>query len=113
MPLNVSAVVNSSTEITVYWQEVPPFNRNGVILFYKVLYRSALNGTQSEKTADNTTFTLLLNGLREHVEYNITVQVYTVAGAGEESTPIVMITTLGDESKLPRRNITFYFLNAR
>ena len=92
MPQNVSAVVNSSTEITVYWEEVPAFNRNGTILLYEVLYRSSLDQTQTLNTTDNSTFTLLLR-VEEFVTYNITVQAYTVAGVGEESMPVVEVMT--------------------
>ena len=96
-PLNVNAIVNSSTEIIVYWEEVPAFNRNGTILFYEVLYRSSLDQTQTRNTIDNSTFTLLLR-VEEFVEYNITVRAYTVAGAGEESTPVVTVMTNGSST---------------
>ena len=97
MPLNVSAMVNSTTEVIVYWQEVLPFNRNGTILLYEVLYQSStLDQTQSLNTTDNSTFTLLLSGLEEFIEYNITVRAYTEAGAGEESMPVVAVQTPGD-----------------
>ena len=92
MPLNVSAVVNSPIEIAVYWEEVPAFNRNGSILFYEVLYRSTLDQTQTLNTTDNSTFILLLR-VEEFVEYNITVRAYTVAGAGVESMPVVIVMT--------------------
>ena len=93
MPFNVSAVVNSSTEITVYWQEVPAFNRNGTILLYEVLYYSTLDQTQSLNTTNSSTFTLLLGGLEEFVQYNITVRAYTGKGSGEESVPVVVAMT--------------------
>ena len=95
MPLNVSAVANSSSAITVYWDEVPPFNRNGLILFYEVLYCSTLNCTEmaSVNTTDATTFNLTLDNLEELTDYNITVRAYTVIGAGE-STSAIVVTTL-------------------
>ena len=93
MPLNVSALANSSSEITVYWDEVPPFNRNGLILFYEVLYCSTLNCTEmSVNTTDATTFNLTLDNLEEFTDYNITVRAYTVIGAGESTTAIVVTT---------------------
>ena len=92
MPQNVNAVVDSSTEIIVYWEEVPALNRNGTILLYEVLYRSTLDQTQTLNTTDNSTFTLLLR-VKEFVTYNITVRAYTVAGAGEESMPVVVVMT--------------------
>ena len=92
MPQNVSAIVNSPTEITVYWEEVPAFNRNGIILLYEVLYHSTLDQTQTLNTADNSTFTSSLI-VEEFVTYNITVRAYSVAGAGEESMPVVVVMT--------------------
>ena len=92
MPQNVRTADNSLTEITVYWEEVPAFNRNGTILLYEVLYRSTLDQTQTLNTTDDSTFTLLLR-VEEFVQYNITVRAYTVAGAGEESMPVVVVMT--------------------
>ena len=92
MPQNVSAVVNSSTEIIVFWEEIPAFNRNGTILLYEVLYRSTLDQTQTLNTTDNSTFSLSLQ-VEEFSTYSITVGAYTVAGAGEESMPIVVVMT--------------------
>ena len=92
MPQNVSAVVNSSTEIIVFWEEVPAFNRNGIIFLYEVLYRSTLDQTQTLNTTDNSTFTLSLQ-VEEFSTYNVTVRAYTVAGSGEESMPVVVVMT--------------------
>lgn len=107
MPPNVSAVVNSTTEITVYWMEVPAFDRNGIILLYEVLYRSTLDQTQSLNTTDSSTFTLLLSGLEEFSEYNITVRAYTEAGAGEESVPVVVAMTPG-ASMYPSHEVVLF-----
>ena len=93
MPQNVSAVINSSTEIIEFWEEVPAFNRNGTILVYEVLYRSTLDQTQALNTTDNSTFTVSLQ-VAEFITYNITVRAYTVAGSGEESMPNVVVMTL-------------------
>ena len=96
MPLNVSAVANSSSEIIVYWEEVPAINKNGIILFYEVLFCRTLNcsQTQSLTTIDSATFTLSVNNLEQLTEYNITVRAYTGIGAGEESTPALVVMTL-------------------
>ena len=58
---------------------------------YEVLYRSTLDQTQALNTTDNSTFTLSLRV--ELVTYNIMVRAYTVAGAGEESMPVVVVMT--------------------
>ena len=103
MPQNVNAsvVVNSTTEIMVYWEEVPEFNRNGTILLYEVVYRSILDGnnrTETRNTTNSSTFSLLLDGLDSFVVYDITVRAYTEAGAGEESTPVVTEMTPQDST---------------
>ena len=89
------ALANSSSEIIVSWEEVPAISRNGIILFYEVLFCSALNCSevQSLNTTDSTTFTLVLNHLEEFTPYNITLRAYTTAGAGV-SVPSFVITTL-------------------
>ena len=94
MPVNVSVLANSSSDIIVYWEEVPAISRNGIILFYEVLFCSTLSSkTQSLNTTDAITFTLVLNHLEEFTEYNITVRAYTQIGAGE-SAPSLVIRTL-------------------
>ena len=97
MPSNVTAVANSSSEIVVFWEEVPAISRNGIILFYEVLFCSAFNCSevQSLNTTDSTIFTLVLNHLEEFTAYNITVRAYTRVGAGE-SAPALVVTTLVD-----------------
>jgi protein sidekick len=97
MPLNVTVFANSSSEIIVYWEEVPAISRNGIILFHEVLFCSIFNCSeiQSINTTDATTFTLVLNHLEEFTAYNITVRAYTQVGAGE-SAPALVVTTLVD-----------------
>lgn len=97
MPLNVSALANSSSEIIVYWEEVPAISRNGIILFFEVLFCSTFDcsKTQSHNTTDAMTFTLVLTNLEEFTAYNVTLRAYTQVGAGE-SAPALVVTTLLD-----------------
>lgn len=102
MPLNVSAVVNSSSEIVVYWEEIPAISRNGLILFYEVLFCNILNCSemQSLNTIDARTFTIVLNHLEEFTPYNITVRAYTRVGAGERAPELVVMTLVDGMFKL-------------
>ena len=94
--MNFTAV--SSTEILVTWDRVPEVNENGIITTYEVLY-------EPQTTFDvvvlaggilNTSNTLLLlTGLEEFVEYDISVRAYTNVGAGPFS-PIVRSRSLED-----------------
>ena len=97
MPLNISALANSSSEIIVYWEEVPAFSKNGIILFHEVLFCNAVNCSemQSLNTTDATKFSLILNSLEEFTAYSVTVRAYTQIGAGE-SAPLLVVMTLVD-----------------
>ena len=112
MPVNVSTLANSSSDIIVYWEEVPAISRNGVILFYEVLFCSTLNcsKTQSLNTTDATTFTLVINHLEEFTEYNITVRAYTQVGAGESAPALVTRTLVnGMLVKIEFSLVTYYW----
>lgn len=94
MPGSISAVATAFDEIKVFWEDIPAINRNGIILFYEVLFCSTLNcsSTDGVNTTDATTFNLTLNNLEEFTEYNISVRAYTSVGAGENTTEITVVT---------------------
>jgi len=93
-PQNVNGHNSSSTSIRVSWEEVPVVQRNGIITKYTVTYWSL-----TENHIENVTFTGNppaltgeITGLREYVEYNITVFGTTVKGDGPHSSAIVVRT---------------------
>ena len=88
-PQNVFARVVSSTEIQVKWTEVLEIDQNGEIIMYEVFYVSqmTINGTV---TTNN--LSIILSGLEEYVEYNISVRAYTSVGPGPYSVGIVRRT---------------------
>ena len=89
-PQNVIATAISSTEIEVYWEEVPAINENGIITIYEVEYLP-LHISERQITSDsiNTAFfNTTLTGLQEYVEYNISVRAYTSVGPGPYSDPV-------------------------
>ena len=75
----------SSTEILVSWDEVPAIDQNGVIILYEVQYKPLMtfDGELMTIMTTNTSDTsIVLGGLQEYVEYNITVRAYTSVGPG-------------------------------
>ena len=83
-PQSVTAVGLSSTELQVFWNEVPEIDQNGVIIEYEVMYEPLIQfGGVLTVAARNTS--LLLSGLEEFVEYNISVRAYTSVGPGPYS----------------------------
>ena len=77
-PTSVQGHNLSSTSIFVSWGEVPPDDKNGVILSYTVTYRALPSGSEQMEnvTAPNTTATL--TGLNEYTTYSITVFASTI-----------------------------------
>ena len=93
-PQNVSGYNSSSTSIRVTWEVVPVVRQNGIIIKYTITYRSLttdFNGNVTV-TGNPPALTGEITGLREYVEYNITVSASTVKGAGPHSTAIVVRT---------------------
>ena len=90
-PQNVTAMVESSTAIRVSWEEVPAFDRNGVITEYEVQYEplETFGGQISTSTVNTSMLSINLIGLQEFVDYNISVRAYTSAGPGPYSIGVV------------------------
>ena len=107
-PQNVTAVTQPSTEIQVSWSEVPEIDQNGVITGYEVMYRPlmAFGGVLMVATRNTTNTSLLLSGLEEFIEYNISVRAYTSVGPGPYSDVITERTDEDGENFFP-----VWFLN--
>ena len=59
-------------------------DQNGIIILYEVQYEALMTfGGELMTMAMNTSSTsIVLGGLQEYVEYNITVRAYTIVGPG-------------------------------
>ena len=82
-PQNVQATAFSSTQITVTRDEVPAIERNGIIVIYEVrFYPLQLTNIVITEYRNTTDMSVVLTGLQEYVEYNISVRAYTSVGPG-------------------------------
>ena len=99
-PLNVMSQVLSSTSINISWDEIPPFDTNGIITTYEVLLvpLNTFNGSIGDEADNTTDLYYLLVGLQEYVIYNISVRAYTRVGFGPYTVPITNRTL--EDSKL-------------
>ena len=92
-PQNVNTTAVSSTEIVVSWEEVPAIDQNGVITIYEIQFEPLVTfeGQISTNSVNvtNTSLFVILTGLEEYVEYNISVRAYTSAGPGPYSDGVV------------------------
>ena len=84
-PLNITAYTLSSTQIIVGWGEFPEIDHNGKITHYEILYNQtdtpSFNMTDS-LIINSSLYSMVLDGLAEFVEYNITVSALTAIGRG-------------------------------
>ena len=96
-PQDVTAATVSSTEILVSWDEVPAIEQNGIILLYEVQYEPLVtfDGELMTMSMNTSNTSIVLGGLQEYVEYNITVRAYTSVGPGPFS-PTVNNRTFED-----------------
>ena len=87
-PQNVITTTVSPTEIRVNWEPMPAIEENGIIVTYEILYepQDTFNGeimsNVSINTTDGSVLEMVLTGLQEFVEYNVTVRAYTSIGSG-------------------------------
>lgn len=94
-PRNISISALSSTELTVQWGNIDALHENGIITMYEIRYTplSTFNDrieTMSVNTTGNGP--VILAGLEEFVEYNISVRGYTRVGPGPYSDGVVTVT---------------------
>ena len=96
-PTNVAGQSISSTSISVTWDEVPAAEQNGIITNYNISYHSLTEKHSSSATMDYVARQMTLTGLREFVNYSITVFASTVVGNGPASDPIIVSTSEDSE----------------
>ena len=107
-PENVMLVVISSTEIQVSWTEVPEIDRNGIITMYEVMYEPLMTfGELTPATVNTTNLTIIVDGLEEYVEYNISIRAYTSVGPGPYSEEVTNRTFEDGELLLQRLAYAF------
>ena len=91
-PQNVMAIVLSSTEIQVNWTAVPGRDQNGEIIMYDVCVKSQMT---INRTVMRNNTNIILSGLEEFEEYQISVRAHTRVGPGPYSAEVAA-TTLED-----------------
>ena len=79
----------SSTSISVSWEEVQPDLRNGIITGYNITYQSQTEYDNGFVTAGPDDRQANLTGLKEFVDYNISVVAFTVKGVGPPNFTVV------------------------
>ena len=93
-PTDVRVLVNSSTNITVQWGEVPCIHQNGEITGYLVQYITVGSSeTGSEMVSgDSNGGTATISGLNKQTMYTVQVAAVNSAGTGEYSDPLTFET---------------------
>ena len=96
-PQDVQTTNVTSREIRVTWNEVPEIDRNGIITQYEVQYEplETFGGQISTQfvTTLPTELEVVLQGLQEYVDYNISVRAYTTIGPGPFSEDVTQRTS--------------------
>ena len=92
----------SSTSILVSWEEVQAELRNGIITGYNITYQSLTENDNGFLQASPNDHLANLTGLKEFVEYNISVVAFTVKGDG---LPSVIVVRTDQDSKPNNLNV--------
>ena len=79
----------SSTSISVSWEAVQAELRNGIITGYTIKYQSLTENDNGFVPAGPDDLQANLTGLKEFVEYNISVIAFTVKGGGPPNFTVV------------------------
>ena len=94
----------SSTSISVSWEEVQADLQNGIITGYNITYQSLTENDNGFVLTGPDDRQANLTGLKEFVEYNISVVAFTVKGDGP---PSVVVVSTDQDSKW--HNICHHF----
>jgi len=89
------------------WDEVPADQMNGIITCYTITYNSQTENDNGNVPAGPYDRKKELTGLKEFVNYSITMSASTVKGEGPASDPIVVTTD--QDSKL--HEFLFFVIN--
>ncbi|CAH3030418.1 unnamed protein product, partial [Porites evermanni] len=103
-PQNVRGHNTSSTSISVSWDEVQAELRNGIITGYAILYKSLTENDNGIVPAGPNDRQANLTGLKEFVDYNISVVAFTVKGDGPPS--VIVVRTDQDRPHAPPQNVS-------
>jgi len=93
-PSRFGVSARDSQSLLVYWLDVPPEHRNGIIRGYRLAYTSASNGTGTVMTT--RTYSKVLTQLQKATEYTIEVWAFNDAGDG---VPAWYTTWTGEDGK--------------
>ena len=98
----------SSTEIMVIWEDVPMINQNGIIINYEVQFEPLdFPADIFVDPLTTTNLSLLVTGLEEYVNHNISVRAYTSVGPGPYSDPVTERTL--EDGNVPIPYFLFIF----
>ena len=86
----------SSTSISVSWEEVRAELQNGIIIGYTITYQSQTENDNGFVEAGPNDRQLNLTGLKEFVNYTISMFAFTVKGIGP---PFVLVVITDQDSK--------------
>jgi len=75
------------------WDDVRVEERNGIITGYTITYQSQTENDNGSVPVDANYRQKNLTGLKEYVDYNITVFASTVKGNGPASDPVIVVRT--------------------
>ena len=96
----------SSTSISVSWEEVQAELRNGIITGYNIAYQSQTENDNGWVQVGPNYREVNLTGLKEFVDYNISMVAFTVKGIGP---PFVLVVRTDEDSKW-HYNLCYRFL---
>ena len=106
-PQNVKGQNTSSTSILVSWEAVQADLRNGIITGYNITYQSLTENDNGFVPAGPNDRQANLTGLKEFVDYNISVVAFTVKGGGP---PNFTVVRTDQDSKSYNTFIIIYLL---
>lgn len=93
-PQSLHANSTLPTTIEVSWEEVPPIDQNGIVLFYEIRYEplQTFLGQLMTQYINTTAKEIILVSLQEYVEYSVGVRAHTSGGTGPFSPKVMQRT---------------------
>ncbi|KAK1169211.1 hypothetical protein AOXY_G10174 [Acipenser oxyrinchus oxyrinchus] len=100
-PQNLTVQHVTASTAVISW--LPPEKPNGIITYYKVTYAVDTDF----HTKNSTTTTVMLQNLKPHSVYNISIRAYTKYGHGNQTSSVLKVLTGEDAPGSPPFNLTY------
>ncbi|XP_072048586.1 roundabout homolog 2-like [Amphiura filiformis] len=112
-PIKVEAKSHNSTSIHISWLPAPPGTIPGILLGYHVYCLGNTSSQHQNRSTDNTSLDLTVDGLQPGRMYRVQVAAYTQVGTGPPNKVLYVVLPEADEVGMISSPYSAFLLNKK